>query len=167
MLIRRLLPWTSFHVRWRCNVLIRRIGGSCQWPASAVVENAGGGVSWCFDGWIPQISQPCLLFLISWIMKRRIKVLQRWNRCGQKMDIFYSGQHRSIWMKWIVPYSMWFTVSMLRESGHQWSFSYCSHHWITSISYPYENGKTKYRYVVTALDRLHNESKIVAKKVKL
>ena len=32
---------------------------------------------------------------------------------------------------------------------------------------PYENGKTKYRYVVTALDRLHNESKIVAKKVKL
>ena len=32
---------------------------------------------------------------------------------------------------------------------------------------PYENGKTKYRYVVTALDRLHNESKTVAKKVKL
>ena len=32
---------------------------------------------------------------------------------------------------------------------------------------PYENGKTKYRYVVTALDRLHNESKVVAKKVKL
>ena len=32
---------------------------------------------------------------------------------------------------------------------------------------PYENGKTKYRYAVTALDRLHNESKIVAKKVKL
>ena len=32
---------------------------------------------------------------------------------------------------------------------------------------PYENGKTKYRYVVTALDRLHNESKSVSKKVKL
>lgn len=27
--------------------------------------------------------------------------------------------------------------------------------------------RTKYRYVVTALDRLHNESKVVAKKVKL
>ena len=32
---------------------------------------------------------------------------------------------------------------------------------------PYEDGKTKYRYVVTALDRLHNESKPVSKKIKL
>ena len=32
---------------------------------------------------------------------------------------------------------------------------------------PYETGKTKYRYVVTALDRLHNESKSVSKKLKL
>lgn len=32
---------------------------------------------------------------------------------------------------------------------------------------PYEDGKTKYRYVVTALDRLHNESKSVSKKIKL
>ena len=32
---------------------------------------------------------------------------------------------------------------------------------------PYEDGKTKYRYVVTALDRLHNESKSVKKKIKL
>lgn len=32
---------------------------------------------------------------------------------------------------------------------------------------PYEDGKTKYRYVVTALDRLHNESKPVSKKLKL
>ena len=32
---------------------------------------------------------------------------------------------------------------------------------------PYEDGKTKYCYVVTALDRLHNESKSVKKKIKL
>ena len=32
---------------------------------------------------------------------------------------------------------------------------------------PYENGKTKYRYVVTALDRLNNESKYESEKVKL
>ncbi len=32
---------------------------------------------------------------------------------------------------------------------------------------PYEDGKTKYRYVVTALDRLHNELKSVGKKIKL
>ncbi len=32
---------------------------------------------------------------------------------------------------------------------------------------PYEDGTTKYYYVVTATDRLHNESKIAKKKVKL
>ena len=32
---------------------------------------------------------------------------------------------------------------------------------------PYEDGKTKYSYVVTALDRIHNESKSKSKKVKL
>ena len=37
---------------------------------------------------------------------------------------------------------------------------------ILSINF-HENGKTKYRYVVTALDRLHNESKAVKKKIKL
>ena len=37
----------------------------------------------------------------------------------------------------------------------------------TFYKLPYEDGKTKYRYVVTALERLHNESKSVSKKVKL
>lgn len=37
----------------------------------------------------------------------------------------------------------------------------------TFFKLPYENGKSKYTYVVTALDRLHNESKYKTKKVKL
>jgi hypothetical protein len=37
----------------------------------------------------------------------------------------------------------------------------------TFVNLPYEKGKVKYHYVVTALDRLHNESKAVKKKVKL
>ena len=35
------------------------------------------------------------------------------------------------------------------------------------VQLPYSDGKTKYRYAITALDRLHNESKAVVKKVKL
>jgi hypothetical protein len=35
------------------------------------------------------------------------------------------------------------------------------------ILLPYEEGKVKYQYVVTALDRLHNESKPAKTKVKL
>jgi fibronectin type 3 domain-containing protein len=41
---------------------------------------------------------------------------------------------------------------------------------ITANNYyklPYDDGKTTYRYVVTALDRLHNESSAASKKVKL
>lgn len=37
----------------------------------------------------------------------------------------------------------------------------------TLLRLPYEDGKTKYTYVVTALDRLQNESKAVRRKVKL
>ena len=32
---------------------------------------------------------------------------------------------------------------------------------------PYQDGRQKYTYVVTALNRLQNESKVVKKKVKL
>ena len=32
---------------------------------------------------------------------------------------------------------------------------------------PYESGKEKYTYVVTALNRIHNESNPVKKKIKL
>ena len=37
----------------------------------------------------------------------------------------------------------------------------------TFIALPYEDGKTKYTYVVTALDRVQNESKGNQEKVKL
>ena len=37
----------------------------------------------------------------------------------------------------------------------------------TFFPLPYEGGKVKYQYVVTALARLHNESKAVKKQVKL
>jgi hypothetical protein len=32
---------------------------------------------------------------------------------------------------------------------------------------PYQDGKTKYTYIVTALDRIQNESKVVKKKIAL
>jgi hypothetical protein len=37
----------------------------------------------------------------------------------------------------------------------------------TLLKLPYHHGTERYKYVVTALDRLHNESKPVSKKVKL
>ena len=41
---------------------------------------------------------------------------------------------------------------------------------VTNVPYyklPYQDGRAKYTYVVTALNRIQNESKIVKKKVKL
>lgn len=37
----------------------------------------------------------------------------------------------------------------------------------TSYLLPYDDGQRKYRYVVTAVDRFHNESQGKSKKVKL
>lgn len=47
------------------------IGGSCQWPASAVVENAGKYRDALMAEYHKYPALPPVL--ISWIMKRRIK----------------------------------------------------------------------------------------------
>ena len=47
-------------------------------------------------------------------------------------------------------------------------FTYCSYHPQSVLQTSlWKQERQKYRYVVTALDRLHNESKSVSKKLKL
>ena len=71
-------------------------------------------------------------------------------------------------MKWIKPFNTWYIVLEkmkkvnLEDATHIVAITRSNYYKL-----PYENGKTKYRYVVTALDRLQNESKPVSKKIKL
>ena len=141
------------------------IGGSCQWPASAVVENAGKYRDALMAEYHKYPALPPVFdFMDNEAPDKVRKMKPVWTEDGYLL--FWTAPKYKDEMDRAVQY-----VIYRFDAKEKVDISDPSH--IVAITrdnfykLPYENGKTKYRYVVTALDRLHNESKVVAKKVKL
>ena len=141
------------------------IGGSCQWPASAVVENAGK----YRDALIAEYHKypalpPVFDFMDNEAPAKVRKMKPVWTEDGY--ILFWTAPKYKEEMNRAVQY-----VGYRFNDKEKVNIDDPSH--IVAITrdnfykLPYEDGKTKYRYVVTALDRLHNESKSVGKKIKL
>lgn len=141
------------------------IGGSCQWPASAVVENAGK----YRDALIAEYHKypalpPVFDFMDNEAPAKVRKMKPVWTEDGY--ILFWTAPKHKEEMNRAVQY-----VVYRFNDKEKVNIDDPSH--IVAITrdnfykLPYEDGKTKYRYVVTALDRLHNESKSVGKKIKL
>lgn len=141
------------------------IGGSCQWPASAVVENAGK----YRDALIAEYHKypalpPVFDFMDNEAPAKVRKMKPVWTEDGY--ILFWTAPKYKEEMNRAVQY-----VVYCFNDKEKVNIDDPSH--IVAITrdnfykLPYEGGKTKYRYVVTALDRLHNESKSVGKKIKL
>lgn len=141
------------------------IGGSCQWPASAVVENAGK----YRDALIAEYHKypalpPVFDFMDNEAPAKVRKMKPVWTEDGY--ILFWTAPKYKEEMNRAVQY-----VVYCFNDKEKVNIDGPSH--IVAITrdnfykLPYEDGKTKYRYVVTALDRLHNESKSVGKKIKL
>ena len=141
------------------------IGGSCQWPASAVVENAGK----YRDALIAEYHKypalpPVFDFMDNEAPAKVRKMKPVWTEDGY--ILFWTAPKYKEEMNHAVQY-----VVYRFNDKEKVNIDDPSH--IVAITrdnfykLPYEDGKTKYRYVVTALDRLHNESKSVGKKIKL
>lgn len=141
------------------------IGGSCQWPASAVVENAGK----YRDALIAEYHKypalpPVFDFMDNEAPAKVRKMKPVWTEDGY--ILFWIAPKYKEEMNRAVQY-----VVYRFNDKEKVNIDDPSH--IVAITrdnfykLPYEDGKTKYRYVVTALDRLHNESKSVGKKIKL
>ena len=141
------------------------IGGSCQWPASAVVENVGK----YRDALIAEYHKypalpPVFDFIDNEAPAKVRKMKPVWTEDGY--ILFWTAPKYKEEMNRAVQY----VVYRFNEK-EKVNIDDPSH--IVAITrdnfykLPYEDGKTKYRYVVTALDRLHNESKSVGKKIKL
>ena len=141
------------------------IGGSCQWPASAVVENAGK----YRDALVQEYHKypalvPVFDFMDDKAPGKVRKVKKVWTEDGYML--FWTPPKAKDEMDRAVQYVVY------RFGGKEKvNIDDASH--IVAVTrnnfykLPYKDGKNKYRYVVTALDRLHNESKSVSKKVKL
>ena len=141
------------------------IGGSCQWPASAVVENAGK----YRDALVQEYHKypalvPVFDFMDDKAPGKVRKVKKVWTEDGYML--FWTAPKAKDEMDRAVQY-----VVYRFDDKEKVNIDDASH--IVAVTrnnfykLPYKDGKNKYRYVVTALDRLHNESKSVSKKVKL
>lgn len=141
------------------------IGGSCQWPASAVVENAGKYRDALIAEYHKYPALPSVFdFMDNEAPAKVRKMKPVWTEDGY--ILFWTAPKYKEEMNRAVQY-----VVYCFNDKEKVNIDDPSH--IVAITrdnfykLPYEDGKTKYRYVVTALDRLHNESKSVGKKIKL
>ncbi len=141
------------------------IYGSCQWYAAAVVENPNN-----YQTMLRQVyhSTPALQPVMPWIdhkaPRKPRKVTVVWLDEGPVL--FWTAPKAKTPMDEARQY-----VVYRFKKGEKVNLDDSSHILcITSDTYlalPYQGGAEKYIYVVTALDRLHNESKKVKKSVRL
>ena len=144
---------------------ISGVQGSCQWYAAAVVDNPGNYAALLEKTYhrYPAL-MPTSPFMDDKVPAKIRKLKMMWTHQGPVLA--WNKPKAKNEMDEAVQYVVYrFTnkekidiedpskiVAITRDNF---------------ILLPYDEGKIKYQYVVTALDRLHNESKPVKKKVKL
>ena len=141
------------------------VKGSCQWYAAAVVQNPASYRDLLVKEYhkYPAL-MPTFPFMDDEAPKKVRKVKPIWTEDGY--ILFWTAPKFDDEMNRAVQYVIY------RFDGKE-KVNLNNPSRIVAITrntfykLPYEDGKTKYRYVVTALDRLHNESKAASKKVKL
>lgn len=155
----------QMHRKYRLQRSLPGIQGSCQWYAAAVCQNTGN-----YQEVLRKLyhSSPALQPKMPWIdhkapgKPRQTTVVQTedgpvlfWTAPKAKSEMDKANQY--------VVYRFGPKEKVnLNDASHIFCITRA-----TMLPLPQKNGKTKYTYVVTALDRLQNESKGVKKKVKL
>ena len=141
------------------------IGGSCQWPASAVVENAGKYRDALVQEYHKYPALPPVFTFIDNQAPGKVRKLTALWVNGEYMLQWHEPKYKSE-MDRAVQYVVYrFTSNEKIDLDDPLN--------IVSIvcdnfyRLPYKDGETEYRYVVTALDRLHNESAPMMSLVKL
>lgn len=141
------------------------IGGSCQWPALSVVENEGK----YRDALVQEYHKyPALMPIFDFMDNKapgKVKKVKKiWTEDGY--ILFWTASKAKDEMDQSVQYVVYRFDQRekvnLEDPSHIVSITRNSFYKL-----PYNDGRKKYRYVITALDRLQNESKSVSLKVKL
>lgn len=141
------------------------IGGSCQWPASAVAENAGGyatALSKDYHQWLAL--QPEFSFIDNKAPKRVRRLDIIWTDEGPVL-CWTAPQYKEEMdrpIKYVVYRFIKGEKIDLEDATKIAGFT-------QSTFFPliYQGGEVEYTYVVTTLDRLHNESKARKQKIRL
>lgn len=141
------------------------VQGTVLWYAKATVDNVGNyGTMLRQRYWRTPALQPLMPFLDGKAPKQPRKVKPVWTSDG--LILFWTAPKAKEWgdeaVKYVVyrfdkkePVNLNDPNKIVAITAN------------TALKLPYENGKKQYVYVVTALDRLSNESVGTKKKVKL
>lgn len=141
------------------------VKGTVLWYAKAAVDNTGNyGTLLRTNYWRTPALQPEMKFLSSKAPGKVRKVKPM--RIDNSYVLFWTAPKSKEWQSEATKY-----VVYAFKKGEKIDTNNASHIVaITSDTFyklPYTNGKTKYTYVVTALNRIQNEGCIVKKNIKL
>ena len=142
------------------------ISGSCQWYARAVADDTGGYGTALRTYYH---ARPALQPEMPWIDKKapgKVRKVSAVHMDDGTLHLFWTEPKAKGEMDVARQYAVYVFPQGMKVDLNNMNQLVC----ITTethIQLPYSDGKTKWTYVVTALDRLQNESKGVKKTVKL
>ncbi len=151
--------------KFRLHEEMQNVNGTVLWYAKAAVDNAGNyGTMLRQKYWRYPALQPMMDYIDGKAPKKVRKLKDIWTEDG--LILFWLAPKGEGWQDEAVKYVVYrFEKGEKIDTGNPAKIVA-----ITSNTFhklPYDNGKTKYTYVVTALDRMQNERKPVKEKVKL
>ena len=144
---------------------MNNVEGTVLWYAKAAVDNIGNyGTLLRTSYWRNPALQPLMPFIDDKAPKKPRKLKPVWTEDG--LVLFWTAPKGKGWKDEAHKY-----VVYRFDKGEKVNTN-SENHIIaitsdTFLKLPYNDGKKKYTYVVTALDRMSNESKAVKKKIKL
>ena len=141
------------------------VKGTVLWYAKAAVDNVGNyGTNLRKNYWRYPALQPSMEFISDKAPKKVRKVKPVWTSDGYVL--FWTAPKSKDWRDQATKYVVYRFAQGEKQDLND-PTKICAITEQTFFKLPYENGKEKTVYVVTALNRLQNESKPVAKKIKL
>lgn len=141
------------------------VKGTVLWYAKAAVDNVGNyGTMLRTTYWKHPALQPRMPFIDDKAPKKPRKVDDVWTSDG--LMLFWTPPKGEGWKDEAVKYVV-YRFAKGEKTNLDSEKNIVGITTDTFIKLPYNNGKTQYTYVVTALDRMSNESKGAKEKVRL
>lgn len=151
--------------KFRLHRQMHHVDGTVLWYAKAVTDNVGNYGSMLRSVyWKSPALQPLMPFIDDKSPKKPRKVKAVWTSDGYML--FWQKPKSKKWNDEVTKFVVYRFANDEKVNLADASKIIA----VTAsemIKLPYDNGKTKYQYVVTALDRMSNESKAKKVKVKL
>jgi uncharacterized lipoprotein YddW (UPF0748 family) len=153
------------HAKYLLHQELSNIHGTVLWYAKAAVDNPANYSTLLRNTyWKHPVMQPAMTFIDKNAPKAPRKVKPLWTSDGY--ILFWTAPKSKTWSDTPVRYAVY-----RFPKGEKVNIQDGSHLiTVTANNYyklPYNNGKQKFTYLVTALNRIDNESKPTKKKVKL